>query len=41
VIGYGNTPAEQITAAVNTLAECVREVAGAVRRGRLGAGVKV
>jgi GntR family transcriptional regulator/MocR family aminotransferase len=36
VIGYGNTPAEQIAAAVGTLALCVSEVAGAARGGRRG-----
>lgn len=35
VIGYGNTPAEQIAAAVSTLARCVNEVAGTAR-GRRG-----
>jgi GntR family transcriptional regulator/MocR family aminotransferase len=32
VIGYGNTPAEQIADAVGSLAQCVSEVAGGIRR---------
>jgi GntR family transcriptional regulator/MocR family aminotransferase len=40
VIGYGNTPAEQIAAGVAGLAQCVSEVAGVARSGRRGAGVR-
>jgi GntR family transcriptional regulator/MocR family aminotransferase len=32
VIGYGNTPAEQIADAVGALAQCVSKVAGGARR---------
>jgi GntR family transcriptional regulator/MocR family aminotransferase len=32
VIGYGNTPAEQIADAAGALAQCVSEVAGAMRK---------
>jgi GntR family transcriptional regulator/MocR family aminotransferase len=40
VIGYGNTPAEQIAVAVDALAQCVSEVAGAARSRPRGAGVR-
>jgi GntR family transcriptional regulator/MocR family aminotransferase len=40
VIGYGNTPDEQIADAVGALAQCVSDVAGAARSGRRGAGVR-